>query len=88
MSRYIKGSFDYDSEFDILNIYLSDSSNSIGDEDVDNIIEFRDLVTNEITRIMIIKFKNMIENKDPKLKLLKNIVNYKDLYTKLTRSGN
>lgn len=47
---------DYDEKFDILNVSLSDSSNSIGCEEYGGLVVMRDLVTREVTGLMLYGF--------------------------------
>lgn len=64
MYQAIKYDFDYDHKYDILNIYFSSDQNSAGEENVENIVEFRDAITNNLTRLMVYRFKKMFNAKD------------------------
>jgi len=46
----------YDNKFDILYILLSDSKNSLGDEEYDGLVVMRDEKTDKITGLTIFEF--------------------------------
>jgi len=58
----------YDEQFDILYVNIDASSSSYGDEDVEGIVVFRDLFTEDITGMTIFGFKEKQKNRTlPKL---------------------
>jgi len=54
--------FNYDNKYDILYILLSDSKNSIGDEEYDGLVVMRDEDTDEITGLTIFGFWDKYQN--------------------------
>lgn len=57
----MKKTINYDTEMDVLYINFSNISNSIGYEDIDNIVYLKDLETQEVTGITILNFKSLIK---------------------------
>lgn len=60
-NKYMKKTINYDTEMDVLYINFSNISNSIGYEDIDNIVYLKDLETQEVTGITILNFKSLIK---------------------------
>lgn len=50
---------DYDSKFDIMYYSDGDTSNSYGDEDIDNIVVMKDMDSNEVVGYTIMNYKKM-----------------------------
>ncbi|WP_050640986.1 MULTISPECIES: hypothetical protein [Clostridia] len=73
----------YDPECDILNCTFSNQHNSYGDEDPDNIVVFRDLITDEITGIKILDIKKMYASQDNRLTIVKRYINLEEILPKL-----
>lgn len=88
MNQFIKNNVNYDSKFDILNVYFGPTTNSVGDEDVDNIIEFRDVYSNQLTRLMVIHFKRIFEEEDFKLLKIKENIDFDQIYKKYILNSN
>lgn len=64
---------DYDSKFDVMNYRIGDTSNSYGDEDIDNIVVLKDMDTDEITGYTIMNFKRICQNKTKEYDVLSKI---------------
>lgn len=65
---------DYDNEFDVMNYRIGDTSNSYGDEDVDNIVTFRDMNTDEITGYTIMNFKRICRTRSKEYEIISKIM--------------
>ncbi len=50
---------DYDSKFDIMYYTDGDTSNSYGDEDIDNIVVMKDMDSDEVVGYTIMNYKKM-----------------------------
>lgn len=53
----------YDSQFDILDYMLQPDAESYGDEEIDQIVIFRDFDTDEVTGYKIFNFKKICQEK-------------------------
>lgn len=69
----------YDSKFDVMYCTIGDTSNSYGDETIDNIIVLKDIDTDEITGYTIMNFKKICENKTAEYPILSKLINLKSL---------
>lgn len=56
MLNIISNQLNYDKKYDVLNIKVSDQSNSVGHEEFDNIILFKDVKSQSITGLMVLDF--------------------------------
>ena len=83
--QYSKNSYDYDKRFDVLNLHFRDSDNSIGKEEIDDIIEFIDLDTKELTGLTIMNFIRMFEKKDSRIQMLIQKYNFEEIYLAITK---
>lgn len=70
---------DYDSKFDVMYYTIGDTSNSYGDESIDNIVVLKDLDTDEITGYTIMNFKKICENKSAEYTILSKLFDLKSL---------
>ena len=52
----------YDNKYDILYVLLSDSRNSVGDEEYDGLVVMRDETTDKITALTIFGFFDKYQN--------------------------
>lgn len=75
--------YDYDKKNDILYCSFSDKSNSYGDEEPDNIIIMRDLVTDEITGITVMNIKRMLQENDIRIHIIQNYIDLEDFTTRM-----
>ena len=78
--KSIKNEFNYDMNYDVLSIHFASTKNSIGEEEIDNIIEFRDLKSHKVTGITILDFVRMFEKKDSRLVELVKKYNFEEIY--------
>ena len=53
----------YDSQYDIMYYVIGDTSNSYGDEYIDNIVALKDFDTDEITGFTIMNFGKICKSK-------------------------
>ena len=51
----------YDSQFDVLYIQITNTSTSYGDEAIDGLVVLRDFLTEEITGLTIFGFKDKLQ---------------------------
>ena len=52
----------YDKQFDILYVNITETRSSYGDEDIDGLVVFRDFFTEELTGMTIFDFKEKQAN--------------------------
>ena len=64
----------YDSAYDVLYYKIGDTSNSYGDEDIDDIIILRDLDTDAVTGYTIMNFKHICDEKSEVYEELEKII--------------
>lgn len=67
-----KSDFNYDKKYDVLNIKVCDQTNSIGHEEFDNVILFKDVISNSITGLMILDFLDEYNDNLTNLNHIKN----------------
>ena len=72
-----KNKLRYNNKFDVLSVHYTDPSNSYGDEELDNIVMFKDLDTNELTGVTVLSFLEMYHNHDKRLDLVKKYFDIK-----------
>lgn len=85
--KYIINKINYDKKYDVLNVAFFDTSNSYGDEDVDNIVWLKDIDSDKVTGITIINFIHMVMKNDYKIQELTKCLDVSKLieYTKTIR---
>lgn len=69
-----KPQISYDPEFDILYYTIGDTSNSYGDEFVDNIVELKDFDTDEITGFTVMNFVKICKKQPPEYDTLSGLL--------------
>lgn len=84
--RYSTRKINYNSKFDVLDLSFVDNKNSYGEEDVDNIVEFRDTKTGKLTGLTILDFKSMFDTNDSRILSIQKKYRldkvYKELFAK------
>lgn len=55
----------YDNRFDVMYYSCGDTSNSYGDEEVDNIVKVKDMDTDEVVGYTILNFTKMSKKQSP-----------------------
>ena len=73
---------DYDSKFDIMYYSDGDTSNSYGDEDVDNIVVVKDIGSDEVVGYTIMNYKKMSTPNTEQFKELVSVIG-KSVYDKM-----
>ena len=76
----------YDRAVDVLYLTFSNMSNSYGDEDIDNIVFFKDIDSEEITGITILNFLKMYKRNDSRLRSLNKFIDVNHIATELAHS--
>lgn len=56
-----------------MNYVFDDTSNSYGDEDIDNIVTLKDIDTDKVTGYTIMNFKRICDTKSKEYDLLSNL---------------
>ena len=76
----IQPRFIYDKRYDVLYYKLTESDNSYGDEDEDNIVIMKDIDTDEVTGITIMNFLNLYKYNINKLDSIKRYIDINNVY--------
>lgn len=71
----------YDSKYDVMSYIMSDTSNSYGDEDVDNIVTLKDIDTDAITGYTILNFKRICSAKSEEYDILSKLFDVQKVLT-------
>ncbi len=67
----------YDPKYDVMSYIMSDTSNSYGDEDIDNIVTLKDMDTDVVTGYTILNFKRICSTKSKELTCFRSCLMYK-----------
>ena len=78
---------DYDSKFDIMYYTSGNTSNSYGDEDIDNIVVLKDIDSDEIVGYTILNYKKMIAPNTEQLRELLSVIST-SIYEKMMKCFN
>ena len=64
---------DYDAKFDVMYYICGDTSNSYGDEDVDNIVTLKDIDSDEVRGYTIMNFKRICDSHSEEYEIISNL---------------